>query len=53
MYIYAEIDMNNIRRDFGDMDNLIISANDVEFNDLLGEGMASYSLLIFYKCHKV
>ena len=39
MYIYAESDMNNIRRDYGGLDNLLISAKDVEFNDLLGEGI--------------
>ena len=39
MHIYAEIDMNSVRRDFGGLDNLLISANDVEFNDLLGEGI--------------
>ena len=52
MYIYAEIDMNSIKRDFAELDNLLVSANDVEFNDMLGEGIAGYSLLIFHKCHK-
>ena len=36
--IYTEIDLNSLRKECVQLDKLLISASDVEFNDMLGEG---------------
>ena len=37
--IYTDIDMNAIKKECRDLDKLLMSASDVEFDDLLGEGI--------------
>ena len=37
--IYTHISLTNLRRECGDLDELLISAKDIEFNELLGEGI--------------
>ena len=36
--IYTHISLTKLRRECGDLDELLISPNDIEFNEVLGEG---------------
>ena len=36
--IYTEIDLNSLKTECVGLDKLLISASDIEFDDLLGEG---------------
>ena len=55
MDIYAEVDMKSIGNGFGGLDNLLIPANDVELNDLLGEGTVNSHFqqnnIMYHKIH--
>ena len=44
IHIYAEIDMNSLKREYGDLDKLLVSASDVKIYDLLGEGILNHML---------
>jgi len=37
--IYAHIDLSTLRRECGDLDELLISAKNIEFKEVLGEGI--------------
>ena len=39
MNIYTKIDLSSLRRECANLDELLISASDVQINDLLGEGI--------------
>ena len=39
MSIYTKIDLNSLRRECGNLDELLISTSDVQIDDLLGEGI--------------
>ena len=39
MSIYAKIDLTSLRRECVNLDELLISASDVQVDDLLGEGI--------------
>ena len=39
MYIYTKIDLTSLRRECANLDELLISASNVQINDLLGEGI--------------
>ena len=49
--IYTHISLTTLRRECGNLDELLISAKDIEFNELLGEGILicqkSQILLVF------
>ena len=44
--IYTHINLTTLRRECGDLDELLISAKDIEFNEILGEGI----LIIYSIC---
>ena len=36
--------MNSLKREYGDLDKLLVSASDVKIYDLLGEGILNHML---------
>ena len=53
MSIYTKIDLNSLRRECGNLDELLISTSDVQIDDLLGEGIMKicYNQLHSYGNH--
>ena len=40
--------MNSLKREYGDLDKLLVSASDVKIYDLLGEGILNHMLSCKY-----
>ena len=47
--IYTHIDLSTLRRECGDLDELLISAKNIEFKEVLGEGILCICIEKFLK----